>query len=124
VTFDFSYTWQEILFAAGIALVITWVIRVFSTLFRAVITRSTEFEFSLKNKSDVTERCYEMFPTDHIMFNGETLRRGMQVCMVTLRQKKYEGLFIGINRENMVCLMTERSVVAQELDTIEDIWEM
>jgi hypothetical protein len=124
MTFNFSFTWQEVLLAAGLALVITWVIRMFSALFKVVITRSTEFEFPLKNKSDIMERCYEMFPTDHMLFNGETFRRGMHVCVITLRQKRYEGRFMGINRENMVCLMTERSVVAQELDTIEDIWEM
>ncbi len=122
--FPFSLSLQDVLFAAVLALVVTWLIRIMSTLFRAVITRSTEFEFTKKNEEDVIERCYEMFPTDHMLFNGETLKRGMRVSVVTLRRRKYEGRFIGVNHDNMVCVMTERSVVAQELDTIEEIHVM
>ncbi len=119
-----SLTWQEVLIAAILAKVVTWLIKAVSALFKAVITRSTEFEFSKKNEGDVIERCYEMFPTEYVLFNGITFKRGMRVCVVTLRRKKYEGRFIGVNHENMLCVMTDRSVVAQELDTIEDIHMM
>lgn len=114
-------TFTDVLMAAAIALLLSWLIRMITSLFMAVINRSSEYEFSLKNRDEVIERCHEMFPTDHILFDGKTFRRGMSVCVVTLREKKYEGCFIGVNNENMLCLLTDRSVVAQELDTVVNI---
>ena len=121
---NFPFTFQEFLIAAALALVVTWAVKIISTLFIAVVTHSTEIEFTRNNKDDVLERCYEMFPHDNVSFNGENFHRGMYVCVVTLRRKRYEGRLIGINQNNMVCVMTDRSVVAQELDTIKDIWEI
>ncbi len=116
-----ALTWQEVLIAAILAKVVIWLLKTVSSLFRAVITRSTEFEFSKKNEDDVIERCYEMFPTEHVFFNGTNFKRGMRVCVITLRQRRYEGRFIGINHDNMMCVMTDRSVVAQELATVEEM---
>lgn len=117
----FSISSQDVLYAAILALVLTWLINTLSKVFGIVVSRSTEFNFNPKNLDEVIHKCYSLFPTDFIKFNGATFRRGMQVKVVTSQRKTIEGQFIGINQENMVCVITRESVVAQELDKIEEI---
>lgn len=116
-----SLTTQDIVYAAILALVFTWLINTLSKVFNVVVTRSTEFDFHPKNLEAVTQKCYSMFPNESIKFNGAVYKRGMRVKVVTNQKKIYEGRFIGINSENMACFITTQSVVAQELDKIEDI---
>lgn len=112
---------QDVLYAAVLALIFTWVINTLSKVFNVVITRSTEFDFQPQNLDAITRKCYSMFPTDIIKFNGATFKRGMRVKVLTSQHKTIEGQFIGINHENMVCFITKQSVVAQELDKIKEI---
>lgn len=117
----FSLTEQDVIYAAVLAFMLTWIISTLSKVFKVVITRSTEFNFHPNNLESVLQKCYHMFPTDMIRFNGATFKRGMVVRVTTSQHKIIEGQFIGINHENMVCFVTQRSIVAQELDKIEEI---
>ena len=115
---------QDVLSAAFWALVITWIIRWLSRVVKVVVTRSTELGYSPGDVEAVLKRCYSMFPIDSLRFNGATFRRGMLVRVVTNRNKTIEGEFVGVNNDNMVCFLTPYSVIAHEIDNIEEMSEV
>jgi len=112
---------QDIVFAALIALILTWVISTFSRVIKVVVTRSSELGYSVKDLEGVIQRCYKLFPIENIRFKGATFQRGMLVRVVTDRKKTIEGKFMGKNADNMVCFLTNSSVIAHALDNIEEM---
>ena len=112
---------QDIIFAAVLALIITWIITMVSRVFRVVITRSTELGFRPGDIEMVLQRCYLLFPIENLRFNGITFTRGMLVRVVTNRNTTIEGKFMGTNEDNMVCFLTSNSVIAHELGNIEEM---
>jgi hypothetical protein len=115
---------QDIIFAAGLAFVLTGLINVLTKIFKSVINKSTEFDYAPRNRDSVLERCRDLFPTEYLRFNDALFRRGMEVRVSTYRNKLVEGQFIGVNNDNMICIVTQHRVVAQELNMIEDIEEI
>ena len=111
---------QDIIFAAIIATILTWVISSIKVV-KMVVTRSTELGYKPGEMEKVMQRCYNLFPIASIRFKGTTFQRGMQVRVVTNRKKTIEGEFVGSNEDNMLCFLTNRSVVAHGLDSIEDM---
>ena len=115
----FSLT--DVIYAALLAVVFTWLITTVSRVFKAVISRTSEFNYHPKNIEAVLERCCFMFPNELVRFNGSTFTRGMKVRVVTINRRTIEGKFIGSNHENVVCVVTDESVIAQEIDNIEEM---
>jgi hypothetical protein len=58
---------------------------------------------------------------DILQFRGETYRRGMNIRLVTTQSKIIEGKFLGLNHDNMICLMTRGLIIAQALKNIEQM---
>jgi hypothetical protein len=117
-------TTEDVILAAGAAFVITGLINLLSKLFKSVVNRSTEFDYAPRNRDSVLEKCYALFPTEYLRFNDELFKRGMQVRVSTYRNKFFEGQFVGVNKDNMICIVTQHRVVAQELNMIEDMEEV
>jgi hypothetical protein len=117
----FPVIWNDVVYAALLAVAFTWLVQTVSRVFKAVIGRTTEFNYHPKNLEAVLERCHFMFPRDNFRFNGLLFTRGMSVRIVTIKRRIIEGQFVGCNQDNVVCLVTDRSVIAQGLDDIEDI---
>jgi hypothetical protein len=117
----FSLTMQDVFYAAALALVFTWLINMLSRVFRLMISHSTQFDYNPGSREAVTEKCNAMFPHENVRFNGETFKRGMSVKVVTSHNLTIEGRLVGMNNENMVCFITQQSVIAQELDKIEEM---
>ena len=114
----------DIIFAAILALVLTWLISAGSRVLKVIITRSTELGYRPRDIDLVLQRCYGMFPIDSLSFKGATFHRGMIVRAVTNRKKTIEGRFVGTNKDNMVCFVTPSSVIAHELGNIEEMREL
>lgn len=112
---------NDIIFAAVLALILTWLIKAISRVLKIVITRSTELGYSQSDIEAVLKRCYSMFPIEYLMFNGTKFQRGMDVRVITNRNRTIEGKFVGINMDNMICFLTPSSVIAHELGSIEEI---
>jgi len=112
---------RDILYAAILALFITWMITGIMKNFRIVITKPTEFVYPPEEVKKILQRCYMLFPKEIILFHGRTYRRGMIVRIVTTQQKVIQGQLIGQNNDNMVCVLTDRHVVAHDLGHIEEI---
>jgi len=114
-------TTNDLLFALVGAAIIFVVFKAVSAAARMFISRSSEIHFNPDQFDNILENCYRTFPIDCLSFQGATFRRGASVRVTTIRETIIEGHFIGINRSEMVCFMTDRSVIAQEIGSIREI---
>ena len=117
----FSISSQDVIYAALLAVLFTWLIKTVAHVFKVVIGRTTEFNYHPKNLDAVLERCCSMFPNENVRFNGLDFTRGTLVRVITINNKIFEGKLIGSNKDNIVCVVTNHSVVAQEMDDIEEM---
>jgi hypothetical protein len=112
----------DILYAAVLAFIITWLIR---SMMRIRVILSTLSESNpISNKEDIkaiVERCYYLFPMDKIQFHGREFKRGMKIKIVTLQNKIFTGEFIGGNNKNMLCIKTSKNIIAHDITNITEI---
>ena len=120
---------NPIVSAAIWATAIFMIIKIISHLFNNILTRTTVY--SLHPHQMVSEQleivlktCYPLFPIEYIKWNGSTYKRGSLLRVDTGINTTLEGEFVGVSEENMLCLLTSRSVVAHELDSIIKISEL
>ena len=113
----------DILMAAVLALVITWFIINLTGIIRAVTKGpgSAEVGFKERDLGRILERCYMLFPRDVVHFHGQTYKRGMTVRVTTVKNRIYEGRLIGLNSQDVLCVLTSTNIVANELDKIEEM---
>ena len=114
-------TQNDILFALVGAAVLFTIYRLLSATIRIFITRTTEIRFHPDQLDHILQNCYRNFPIDFINFKGITFRRGATVRITTSRNATIEGQLIGTNNAEMVCLVTDSSVIAQEIESILEI---
>jgi len=103
------------LIALALAAVLTWIVnRIADSI---VVQKTPEFERVLK-------KCYDMFPEEILQFRGEIYRRGMNIRLTTNQNKVLEGEFLGLGEDNMICIMTKKFIIAQDLMNIERVEKM
>ncbi len=110
----------DIVYAAVLALLLTILIQ---TITKAVsmFFKPIEIEHTQREIKQIIEKCQSLFPRENVLFDGQTFKRGMNVRVVTNRQKIIEGELIGINSDDMICLLTSKFVVAQDLRNIKEM---
>lgn len=105
-------TTNDILIALALAAVLTWIVnRIAATI---IVQKTPEFERVLK-------KCYDMFPGEILRFHGEVYRRGTNIRLTTTQNKVLEGEFLGLGEDNMICIMTKKFIIAQDLVNIERV---
>lgn len=114
-------TTDDLITAAFIAVVVVVAIRLLGWAFRMVINHTGEIEFDPSKADEVRKRCSVLFPIENLNFDGATFTRGNIVRIITHRQDAMEGEFVGTNRNNMLCIVADNSIIAQELRAIETI---
>ena len=114
-------TQNDMLFAIAGAGILIVIYRLLSGAIRMFITRTSEVKFHPDQLGNILENCYRTFPIDCFNFNGATFKRGAPVRITTTRQTTIEGKFIGTNQAEMLCLVTDSSVIAQEIGSILEI---
>lgn len=70
---------------------------------------------------NVMEKCRRLFPIEVVEYHGTTFKRGTAVKITLSDKKSFTGCFVGRNYDNMVCVVTPKSVIAQELGLIVDL---
>lgn len=111
---------EEILYAALLAFCITWFIN--NALKIRKLIKATSINVSgPKDIASVMERCYTLFPLKEIEYHGIKFTRGMKIKITTTANADFEGEFIGGNTQNMVCIKTNKYIVAHKLSNIADI---
>ncbi len=119
--FDFSVLTSEDIFYAAIgAIFITWLIR-FILKINKIIKNPASLLSQSEDLRQVIQRCYKLFPNEMVQFNGETYKRGMKLKIITLQKKSFEGEFIGCNERNMLCILTNKYIIAHEITNIQEI---
>lgn len=118
-----NLTLSDILFASIAALVLTWLIKRVNSILK--IVRVSEFIQNDPNNKEVTnnilQKCYNLFPKDIIQFRGQTFKRGMNIKIITNQHKIIEGKLIGMNNQNILCIITQKYIIAHEINNIEEI---
>jgi len=119
--FDFTLLNSDDIFYAAIgALLLTWIIKFIIKINRIIKNPETLFNQS-EDIRIIIQKCYRLFPQEMIQFNGETFKRGMKLKIVTMQKKIFEGEFIGCNEKNMLCILTNKYIVAHEIANIQEI---
>jgi hypothetical protein len=117
-----NITITDVLYAAVLAFILTWLIRSMMRI-RTILTTLAEAN-PFTNPNDVKvilERCYSLFPMEKIQFHGREYKRGMRIKIVTIQNKIVTGEFIGGNSKNMVCIMTSKNIIAHDIANITEI---
>ena len=114
-------TQQDIIFAVVGAAILFVVYKIVYGLVRLLVTRTSVMHFHPHQAENVLQNCYTTFPIQSLDFNGTTFTRGTPVRITTTRKTTVEGQFIGTNQAELLCLMTDHSVIAQEIGAIKEI---
>ena len=116
-----SLTVNDLINAAFWAAVIVIVIRLLGWGFRTMVARTRHINFDPTRADEVRKRCSRLFPIENLQFDGATFKRGTIIRIVTHQQASIEGEFLGTNYNNILCLVANGYVIAQELQAIETI---
>jgi len=103
------------------AFFLTWIIIWASKAFKVVVRFPVIYRFAEKDLSNVLQKCHALFPVETILFKGKTFERGMKIRITTIQKKTIEGQLVGRNDDNMLCLLTSRNLIAQQIDGIAEI---
>lgn len=115
-----SLGWQQYLFAASVAYVVTYIYRVYARWKER--RKNGEKTYVIKTLDrQAVDRCKELFPIDRIAFRGKEFTRGMKIKVTTIQKNVIEGEFIGLNQVNLVCIKAGNQIIAHQLEKIEEI---
>jgi hypothetical protein len=114
-------TVDDLFNAAFWAFVIVVGIRLLGWAGRTLIVRTGNISFDPAHAEEVVKKCRRLFPIEQLQFNGATFDRGTIIRVITNRQAAIEGEFVGTDRNDLLCLVTEGSVITQELNAVEMI---
>jgi hypothetical protein len=111
---------SDIIMAAVLAFLATVTIRMILRMSRIMRSIKGLMDNSVNN-DEIIKRCYSIYSMDTFNFHGQTLKRGMHIRLTTLQDKSYEGEIIGLNSNNMLCIITRELVIAHELSNVREI---
>jgi hypothetical protein len=118
---EFTLSLNDVIYSSLLALVFTWIVTGIVNILKSALSKPLDLEGLPKDMNKIMQKCYNLFPNDIIQFRGETFTRGMRVRVRTSQHKIFEGQLIGLNKDNMLCVLTKRYIVAHELDKIEEM---
>lgn len=109
-------------YAAVLAFFITYIMMRFKNL-KKELTNKDEMQMNINNidKNSIMERCTKMFPIETISFNGRVFKKGMVVRITTMQKKVFQGEFIGKNDLDIICILTNKHIIAHEIKKITEM---
>ena len=69
-------------------------------------------------KSGALDKCCELFPMEEMVFGGISYSKGQRLIIKTLSHRVLDGVFIGKDEHDRVCVVTDRYVIVHNLDEI------
>ncbi|GFI60990.1 hypothetical protein IMSAG049_00141 [Clostridiales bacterium] len=109
------------LYAAALALFITFVVTKFLRLREAIKNDELAMEVKNTDKHEILERCAKMFPIETVIFNGKVFKKGMNIRITTMQKKVFQGEFVGKNDMDVICILTREHIIAHEVKKISDM---
>lgn len=117
---NFPISLEELLYAALLAFCITWFVN--NAIKIRKLLKATSISINgPKDIATVMDRCYSLFPLEKIEYHGIIFTRGMKIKITTTTNADFEGEFIGSNSQNMVCIKTNKYIIAHKLSNIANI---
>ena len=126
IDFYSNLSWIDVIYAAITAFVLTNLINSLRKLSssssqenenKKVIIKTLELE-------EMKKKCESIFPIETVYFNGKVFSRGMNVKIITLHKRIIEGILVGRNSNNVVCIITPTRIVAHDIEKIESLTEI
>lgn len=111
----------DVLYCAVAAFFITWIILRVSKIFRFFTVSLKMVDYEAGDINRIIQKCCQLFPNETVLFHGKKFTRGMIVKVTTRAEKTFEGKLIGLNNENIICVLTKNHIAADILDNIADI---
>ena len=111
-------TLGDVLFAAVAALPLMWLARFLWRLVRNGFRRSIRLSAGPEELAMLLESCRKMFPIERVPFRGQMFQRGMTVRITLAQDESFEGELIGMNEDNVVCVVSDEVVAADRLDNL------
>jgi len=113
----------DVLFAAVLAAVLFGCVRFIRGVRRffsgaAIMPLSSAETESYRN---MLKNVRSMFPIERITFRETEFTRGMKVRVTLSMNKTVEGEFVGINEENVICVISRELIAADKLDNIKEM---
>ena len=69
----------------------------------------------------MAEDFYTIFSKQPIMFKGNIYERGTLIKITTIHKKIYEGVFIGFDGKNKICIVNKSNIIINNIKNIKDI---
>ena len=115
-----SLTLMDVGYAALLALLLMWIYIIIVKIFRLLV-KPLAFHFDEKEWDKILQSCCALFPEESVTIRGAVYRRGMCLRIVTGQRRAFEGELIGRNRDDMICLLSRRCLLAHDVKHIESI---
>ena len=90
----------------------------FITAFIQMAKGIGEIGFNPSQREEVLMDCCLNFPMESLQMDGSIFTRGESVRITTKKELVYEGQFVGVNKSEMLCIITDKSIIAHALGTI------
>lgn len=114
-----ALSWQSVLFAALAAYAIWFFVD--KLLIVRKLQKGNLRTWGQADMEKVMERCHEVFPIESVSFGGTEFRSGMKVRITTTQKTTIEGELIGMNKGNMICVLTQNQIIAHRLEKITEM---
>jgi len=111
----------DVLFAVVLATGMMLLFRLFRIFIHRLFARRMQARMRLLAPEDFARllaHCRSIFPVESVTFQGETFTRGMKVRVTFGGRKAFEGEFIGLNADDIICIVARDGVATDKFNTV------
>jgi len=111
----------DVLYAAVLAFILLGVFRAIRFIWRLFMVKHIRIGDVPEDFALLLTHCKRMFPIESVSYKDKTFTRGMTVRITLSMNKSFVGEFIGMNADNVVCVVSKDVVAADKLESIKDL---
>ena len=111
----------DVLYAAVLAFILLTVFRGMRFVWRLFMVRHVHIGDMPEDFALLLAHCRRMFPIESVSYRDKTFTRGMRVRITLSMDKTFVGEFIGMNADNVICVVSKDVVAADKLESIKSL---
>ena len=119
--FYFNLSVQEIVYAAIVSMFLTILVSAIGSL-RSLLKEMSKIDYAdleeMEQLAHILKKCYQLFPEDSLNYGNKVIKRGSTVRITTRTNKIIGRRFIGLNKENVICIVTHYDIITHQLDNV------
>ncbi len=116
-----NLTFSDYVYAAILAFLIVYMIKMAQKMVGKERKKEKGGLYEKMESTTKMEICFKHFPETEVKLNGKTCRRGEKLIIKTLSERTIDGVFVGGNADNKICVITDRYIIAHNKDEIFEI---